>query len=81
VVPVAVNISAVELWRPGFADSVACILGEAGVPPHLLELELTESRLMEDAESSMSVLKSLKCIGVQLVIDDFGTGYSSLSYL
>ncbi|WP_430433935.1 EAL domain-containing protein [Methyloversatilis sp.] len=81
VVPVAVNISAVELWRPGFADSVARILGEAGVPPHLLELELTESRLMEDAESSMSVLKSLKCIGVQLVIDDFGTGYSSLSYL
>ncbi|MFZ5504221.1 MAG: EAL domain-containing protein [Pseudomonadota bacterium] len=81
VVPVAVNISAVELWRPGFADSVAGILGEAGVPPHLLELELTESRLMEDAESSMSVLKSLKCIGVQLVIDDFGTGYSSLSYL
>lgn len=81
VVPVAVNISVLELWSPGFADDVARILSESGVPPHLLELELTESRLMQDAEQSMSVLKSLKCIGVQLAIDDFGTGYSCLSYL
>lgn len=81
VVPVAVNISVVELRRPGFAESVARILYETGVPPHLLELELTETRLMQDAESSMSVLRSLKSIGVKLVMDDFGTGYSSLSYL
>lgn len=80
-VPVSVNISAVEFRHKGFLDGVAQILQETGMPPHYLELELTESVLMQDAESSALVLESLKTMGIQLAVDDFGTGYSSLSYL
>jgi diguanylate cyclase (GGDEF)-like protein/PAS domain S-box-containing protein len=80
-VPVSVNISAVEFRHEGFLDGVALILKETGLAPHYLELELTESMLMHDVESSALVLEALKAMGVQLAIDDFGTGYSSLSYL
>ena len=80
-VPVAVNISAVEFRHKGFVDGVALILQETGLAPGYLELELTESILMHDAESSAQVLEALKAMGVRLAIDDFGTGYSSLSYL
>ena len=80
-VPVAVNISAVEFRHEGFLDGVALILKETGLDPRYLELELTESILMHDAEASAKVLEALKAMGVQLAIDDFGTGYSSLSYL
>lgn len=80
-VPVAVNISAVEFRHEGFLDGVALILKETGLAPRYLQLELTESILMHDAESSESVLEALKAMGVKLAIDDFGTGYSSLSYL
>jgi EAL domain-containing protein (putative c-di-GMP-specific phosphodiesterase class I) len=80
-VPVAVNVSAVEFRHEAFLDGVALILKETGLAPEYLELELTEGILMENAESSVSVLTSLKNMGVQLAIDDFGTGYSSLSYL
>ena len=80
-VPVSVNISAVEFRHKGFVDGVALILQETGLAPGYLELELTESILMHDAESSTSVLAALKAMGVRLAIDDFGTGYSSLSYL
>jgi len=80
-VPVSVNISAVEFRHEGFLEGVAQILKETGLAPHYLELELTESILMHDVESSASVLEALKAMGVQLAIDDFGTGYSSLSYL
>jgi diguanylate cyclase (GGDEF)-like protein/PAS domain S-box-containing protein len=80
-VPVSVNISAVEFRHKGFVDGVALILQETGLAPGYLELELTESILMHDAESSNSVLAALKAMGVRLAIDDFGTGYSSLSYL
>jgi diguanylate cyclase (GGDEF)-like protein/PAS domain S-box-containing protein len=80
-VPVSVNISAVEFRHKNFADGVATILAETSMLPSFLELELTESILMQDAESSASVLASLKAMGMQLAIDDFGTGYSSLSYL
>ena len=78
---VAVNISAVEFRHKNFLEGVALILKETGLAPHYLELELTESILMQDAESSASALEALKAMGVQLAIDDFGTGYSSLSYL
>ena len=81
VVPVAVNISAVEFRQKGFLQGVATILEETGLEPRYLELELTESILMQDAECSTSVLEGLKAMGVQLAIDDFGTGFSSLSYL
>ncbi|HRD89864.1 MAG TPA: EAL domain-containing protein [Accumulibacter sp.] len=80
-VPVAVNISAVEFRHPDFLEGVALILKETGLPSRYLELELTESVLMHNAESSVSVLEALKTMGVSLAIDDFGTGYSSLSYL
>ncbi len=80
-VAVAVNISAVQLRHKGFLESVAAILQETGLVPACLELELTESVLMQDAEATTSVLKALKGMGVRLAIDDFGTGYSSLSYL
>lgn len=81
VVPVAVNISAVQLSQGGLADKVARTLAETGVPPHLLELEITESFVMADREQSFSTVNELKGIGVKLSIDDFGTGYSSLTYL
>lgn len=80
-VPVAVNISAVEFRHENFLEGVALILKETGLAPRYLQLELTESILMHDAESSESVLEALKAMGVKLAIDDFGTGYSSLSYL
>jgi diguanylate cyclase (GGDEF)-like protein/PAS domain S-box-containing protein len=80
-VRVAVNISAVQFRHKGFLESVASILTETGLAPRYLELELTESVLMHDAEASILVLEALKALGVQIAIDDFGTGYSSLAYL
>lgn len=78
---IAVNISAIEFQAPGFLDRVTAILADTGFDPHCLELEMTESVLMENAESSTLLLKHLKAMGLRLAIDDFGTGYSSLSYL
>ena len=80
-VPMAVNISAVEFRGKDFVENVRTALQQSKLDPHCLELELTESVLMKHAESTVSMLKALKAIGVQLTIDDFGTGYSSLSYL
>lgn len=80
-VPVAVNISAVEFRHKNFLPCLENLLNETGLPPYLLELELTERILMQDAEMSTSVLHAIKSMGIQLAIDDFGTGYSSLSYL
>jgi diguanylate cyclase (GGDEF)-like protein len=79
--PVAVNISAVEFRTKDFLESVRATLEDTCLEPRYLELELTESVLMQDAESTTSVLQALKAMGVQLAVDDFGTGYSSLSYL
>ena len=80
-IPVAVNISAVQFRHKDFLESLAGILRDTGLAPRYLELELTESVLMHDADFTTSVLKALKAMGVRLAIDDFGTGYSSLSYL
>jgi diguanylate cyclase (GGDEF)-like protein/PAS domain S-box-containing protein len=80
-VPVSVNVSAVEFRHSNFAEGVALILKETGLPSSYLELELTESIIMHDTKASAAVLEALKAMGVKLAIDDFGTGYSSLSYL
>jgi EAL domain-containing protein (putative c-di-GMP-specific phosphodiesterase class I) len=81
IVPVSVNISALEFRHINFLDGVALIFKEIGLAPRFVEMELTESILMHDLEVSTSVLQALKDMGLQLAIDDFGTGYSSLSYL
>ena len=80
-VTVAVNISAVEFRHPDFLDNVCKVLKDTGLAPRYLELELTESSLMQHPDSSAPVLQALKDMGIQIAIDDFGTGYSSLSYL
>jgi diguanylate cyclase (GGDEF)-like protein/PAS domain S-box-containing protein len=80
-VPIAVNVSAVEFRDKGFVAGVRRTLSETRLEAQYLELELTEGVLMDDAESTASVLQELKSMGVRLAVDDFGTGYSSLSYL
>ena len=77
----AVNISAMAFRQESFLESVFATLKETGLDPTCLELELTESVLMKHAESTKSILESLRAEGVQVALDDFGTGYSSLSYL
>ena len=80
-VPIAVNISALEFRHKDFLAGVGAILAETRLEPRYLELELTESVLMQDVDSTAAVLHALKAMGVLLAIDDFGTGYSSLNYL
>src|ERR1022692_580130 len=80
-VRVAVNVSAVQFRRQGFCEQVRTVLRETGLAPQCLELELTESLLLADAEVTLSVILELKGMGLTLAIDDFGTGYSSFSYL
>ena len=77
----AVNLSALQFRRPGLIEMVAGALDRSGLPSHFLELELTESILLQDAENNLDTVRQLKALGVRLSIDDFGTGYSSLSYL
>jgi diguanylate cyclase (GGDEF)-like protein len=81
VMPVAVNVSAVEFQGKDFLSGVRAALIATGMEPQNLELELTESVLMQDAESAVVTLLALKAMGVRLAIDDFGTGYSSFTYL
>ena len=80
-ISMAVNLSAAQFNHPYLVDDVAETLKLSGLPPHLLELELTETSLMQDMHAATKTLNGLKDLGVQLAIDDFGTGYSSLSYL
>jgi EAL domain-containing protein (putative c-di-GMP-specific phosphodiesterase class I) len=76
-----VNVSAVELRSKEFVAGVAEIVAETGFDPRFLELELTETFLMQESKSTDIVLRALKRLGVTLALDDFGTGYSSLSYM
>lgn len=80
-ISVAVNLSAYSLKRNNAPFMVQQMLEESGLPPHLLELELTESMLIENDQHAEETLHALKKLGVKISIDDFGTGYSSLSYL
>ncbi len=78
---VAVNVSAHQLQRPELVEQVRGALAAERIPPHMLDLELTESALMENVERVQTKLAELKQLGVSLSLDDFGTGYSSLAYL
>jgi diguanylate cyclase (GGDEF)-like protein/PAS domain S-box-containing protein len=77
----AVNLSSVQFRRGHLEDEVLAALKDSALAPERLELELTESILLENAESVLGTVRRLKALGIQLSIDDFGTGYSSLSYL
>ncbi|PJI42178.1 EAL domain-containing protein [Ferrovibrio sp.] len=81
VLPVAVNLSASNLYDPRFLDTFQALLETWGVAPNLIEIELTESALVDDPETAKRVLDSLRQLGCKIYIDDFGTGYSSLNYL
>ncbi|MDE2584640.1 MAG: EAL domain-containing protein, partial [Betaproteobacteria bacterium] len=77
----AVNLSVRQLRQQDFPQTVARIVAAAGIPPSLLELEVTESGVMEHPEEAVIILQALNDMGITLAIDDFGTGYSSLAYL
>jgi EAL domain-containing protein (putative c-di-GMP-specific phosphodiesterase class I) len=76
-----VNLSARQFRLQNLSETIATALRAGGLQPRYLELELTESILMEHSETTLASLRELSGIGIQLAIDDFGTGYSSLSYL
>jgi len=78
---VAVNVSAVQFRQESFLKAIQRVLDETGLDPRFLELELTESLLLSNADVMFSVLHQIRAMGLRLAIDDFGTGYSSLSYL
>ena len=80
-ITMAINVSPMQFQRPGFLDSVKQVLARSGLPPALLELELTEGVLMDSAEHTIQALQALRQLGVHIALDDFGTGFSSLSYL
>lgn len=79
--PVSVNVSAIEFRDADFLATITGILGDTGLDPRYLEIEITESVLMAHADATYAALHGLKQLGVRLAIDDFGTGWSSLSYL
>ncbi|WUR15002.1 EAL domain-containing protein [[Empedobacter] haloabium] len=80
-VRVAVNLSARQFKDENLAQTVLAVLHDTGLDPRLLELELTEGTLMDDARATLTTLEQLRAIGIWLSIDDFGTGYSSMNYL
>jgi diguanylate cyclase (GGDEF)-like protein len=80
-IKVAVNLSAAQFRSGRLFDVILCALVESGLPPERLELEITESLLLQKKESYGVMIRQLKNIGISIVLDDFGTGYSSLSYL
>ncbi len=78
---VSVNLSARQFSQPDLVATVAQVLDESGIDPQTLELEITESNAMQNAENTIHTLRELKELGVRISMDDFGTGYSSLNYL
>jgi EAL domain-containing protein (putative c-di-GMP-specific phosphodiesterase class I) len=80
-VGVAVNLSPVQFKNPNLVSSVTAALHSSGLPSHRLELEITESVLLQNSEGTLAILHELRAMGVRISLDDFGTGYSSLSYL
>jgi EAL domain-containing protein (putative c-di-GMP-specific phosphodiesterase class I) len=78
---VSVNLSGVQCHHSDLVPQVERILRETGLTPHCLQLEVTESVLLGDADTAIALFRDLQALGVQLTLDDFGTGYSSLSYL
>jgi len=80
-VPIAVNLSARQFRQHDLAARIRALIAEAGVPPELIELEITESHLMHDPAHAIHAMRTLRDEGVRIAIDDFGTGYSSLAYL
>ena len=78
---IAVNLSAVQFRRGDLEDTISRALSNSGLPPHCLELELTESILLHNTSNILQLIQRLKALGIKLSIDDFGTGYSSLAYL
>ena len=80
-IKVSVNVSAAQFHKPGLADTVASALRASQLPAHRLEIEITETVLLENSDTTIETLKELHQMGVGIALDDFGTGYSSLSYL
>jgi diguanylate cyclase (GGDEF)-like protein/PAS domain S-box-containing protein len=80
-IPVSVNLSSRQFRKDNLVSTIKSVLDDTGLEPDLLELELTESLLMDDVAHSQAILSELKALGVTVALDDFGTGYSSLSYL
>ncbi len=80
-ITVAVNVSAAQFRKPGLVETVTRALNRTGLNASRLELEITETALLEDSESTIRILDELRAIGVRVAMDDFGTGYASLSYL
>ena len=78
---ISVNISAIEFDQVSLLRSVSQVLTETGIPVEMLELEISESILMQDVEKSLQVLRSFKDLGIKIALDNFGSSYSSLRYL
>jgi len=78
---VAINLSPAQFGKGDLREAVLGALKDSGLPPHRLDLEITESVLLESSEKNLRILGNLKALGVKIILDDFGTGYSSLTYL
>jgi EAL domain-containing protein (putative c-di-GMP-specific phosphodiesterase class I) len=80
-VKIAVNLSPIQFKNKGLLPSVTSALAASGLSPNRLELEITESVLLQDGDATLAILHELRALGIRISMDDFGTGYSSLSYL